>query len=152
MICCPCSTLQLLPARSDSRSLRPKMNDSEYLQRANAAALRYLSHRPRSEAEVDIMYSEGISRFGELIDVGVEEEVVKKSGAFYSFGDTRLGQGRENSKAFLKEHPELSDEIDGLIRASLNPPPVESGETNGVSEETLEDDSMPAVAVSEEND
>jgi recombination protein RecA len=72
---------------------------------------------PFKVAEFDIMFNEGISREGDLLEIGVEEEVVKKSGAFYSFGDTRLGQGRENSKSFLREHPELAAEIEGLIKA-----------------------------------
>ena len=139
--------------RIDLRRLESLKQGTEILgNRVRARVVKNKVAPPFRVAEFDIMYSEGISRFGELIDVGVEEEVVKKSGAFYSFGDTRLGQGRENSKAFLKEHPELSDEIDDLIRAKLNPPPVESGETNGVSKEAFEDESIPAVAVSEEND
>ncbi len=139
--------------RIDLRRLESLKQGTDILgNRVRARVVKNKVAPPFRVAEFDIMYSEGISRFGELLDVGVEEEVVKKSGAFYSFGDTRLGQGRENSKAFLKEHPELSDQIDGLIRAKLNPPPVESGETNGVSEEDFENESIPAVAVSEEND
>lgn len=73
---------------------------------------------PFKVAEFDIMYNEGISKNGDLLDLGVEYDVVDKRGAFYSFGDTRLGQGRENSKIFLGENPAIAAEIDGLIRAS----------------------------------
>ena len=75
---------------------------------------------PFREAMVDIMYNEGISATGEAIDLGVQHEVVKKSGAFYSYGDTRLGQGRENAKAYLKENPKLLTEILTKIRKSIS--------------------------------
>ncbi len=71
---------------------------------------------PFKVAEFDIMYNEGISKNGDLLDLGVQYDVVDKRGAFYSFQDTRLGQGRENSKIFLGENPEIAKEIDGLIR------------------------------------
>ena len=71
---------------------------------------------PFKVAEFDIMYNEGISKNGDLLDLGVEYNVVEKRGAFYSFGDTRLGQGRENAKIFLGENPAIAAEIDGRIR------------------------------------
>ena len=71
---------------------------------------------PFKVAEFDIMYNEGISKNGDLLDLGVEYNVVEKRGAFYSFRDTRLGQGRENAKIFLGENPAIAAEIDGLIR------------------------------------
>ena len=67
---------------------------------------------PFRQAEFDIDYGEGISRMGELIDLGVEHKLVTKSGAWYSYGDVRVGQGRENSKQFLRENPEVADEIE----------------------------------------
>ncbi len=70
-------------------------------------------------AEFDIMFNEGISKEGGLLDVGVEMGIVKKSGAFFSFGETRLGQGRENSKDFLRKNSEVSLEIDRQIRQSI---------------------------------
>ncbi|MFW5678577.1 MAG: recombinase RecA [Rhodosalinus sp.] len=66
---------------------------------------------PFKEVEFDIMYGEGISKTGELIDLGVKAGVVAKSGSWYSYGDERIGQGRENAKTFLKENPDLFDEI-----------------------------------------
>ncbi|MBI1418190.1 MAG: recombinase RecA [Limimaricola sp.] len=73
---------------------------------------------PFKQVEFDIMYGEGISKTGEIIDLGVKAGVVEKSGAWYSYGDERIGQGRENAKAFLKEHPEISLAIEDKIRAA----------------------------------
>ena len=73
---------------------------------------------PFKQVEFDIMYGEGISKMGELVDLGVKAGVVDKSGAWYSYGDQRIGQGRENAKTFLKEHPETALEIEDKIRAS----------------------------------
>ncbi|NLK67427.1 MAG: recombinase RecA [Campylobacteraceae bacterium] len=74
---------------------------------------------PFKQAEFDIMFGEGISKLGELIDYGVSLDVVDKSGAWFSYGATKLGQGRENSKLFLKDNPEIMKEIEDKIRVSL---------------------------------
>ncbi len=74
---------------------------------------------PFRTAEFDIMFNEGISRTGSLVDLGAELNVLRKSGAFYSFGDQRLGQGRENVKEFLRNNPEIADEIDTQIRTAM---------------------------------
>ncbi|HBV56051.1 MAG TPA: DNA recombination/repair protein RecA, partial [Rhodobacteraceae bacterium] len=66
----------------------------------------------------DIMYGEGISKTGELIDLGVKAGVVDKAGAWFSYGDERIGQGRENAKTFLRENPALALEIEDKIRAA----------------------------------
>ena len=76
---------------------------------------------PFRVSEFDIMYSEGISKHGELLDIGVSEDIITKSGSFYSFGETRLGQGRENSKRFLMENGELAAEVENLVRNKLSP-------------------------------
>mgnify|MGYP003630456363 FL=1 len=73
---------------------------------------------PFKVVEFDIMYGEGISKTGELIDLGVKAGVVEKSGAWYSYGDDRIGQGRENSKQFLKDNPSIATEIEDKIRAA----------------------------------
>ncbi len=73
---------------------------------------------PFKSAEFDIMFSHGISREGDLIDLGVAQGIVKKTGAFFSYGDIRLGQGRENAKQYLSEHPELGQEIEQQLKAS----------------------------------
>jgi recombination protein RecA len=73
---------------------------------------------PFKSAEFDIMFSRGISKEGDLVDLGVQQGIISKSGAFFSYGDVRVGQGRENAKTFLTEHPELAEEIEQKIRAS----------------------------------
>jgi len=71
---------------------------------------------PFKQVEFDIMYGEGISKTGELVDLGVKAGIVEKSGAWFSFGGERIGQGRENTKAFLKEHPKVGAEIEKAVR------------------------------------
>jgi recombination protein RecA len=73
---------------------------------------------PFKQVEFDIMYGEGISKMGELLDLGVKAGVVEKSGAWFSYGDERIGQGRENAKTFLKENPDIAHEIEDKIRAA----------------------------------
>ncbi len=77
---------------------------------------------PFREAEVDILYGQGISREGDLLDLGVQHGIVEKSGAWFSYGGERLGQGRENARVFLSEHPDTAREIDDAIRAKLQLP------------------------------
>jgi recombination protein RecA len=73
---------------------------------------------PFKEVEFDIMYGEGISKTGELLDMGVKAGVVEKSGSWFSYGDQRVGQGRENAKTYLKENPQIALEIEDKIRAA----------------------------------
>jgi hypothetical protein len=72
-------------------------------------------------AEFDILYDAGISIEGGLIDVGVELDLIKKTGAFFSYGDTRLSQGRDNARVFLKKNPQIAQDIDGQIRRETLP-------------------------------
>jgi len=72
---------------------------------------------PFKTVDFDIMYGEGISKTGELVDLGVKAGIVEKSGAWFSYQGNKIGQGRENAKAFLKDHPEIADEIENKIRA-----------------------------------
>ena len=90
---------------------------------------------PFKQAEVDIMYGEGISREGSIIDIGTEMDIVQKSGAWYSYDGERLGQGRENSKQFLKENTAIALAIETKIReaASLN-----AGSLNASAEEEFD--------------
>ncbi len=74
---------------------------------------------PFKSGEFDIMFDSGISKEGNLLDLGVEIGLVKKVGAFYSFGETRLGQGRENAKDYLRQHRESAQEIERQIRAKV---------------------------------
>ena len=87
-------------------------------------------------AEFEIFYGEGISRMGEVIDLGVKEGIVQKSGSWYSYGDDRIGQGKDNARKFLEEHPDTAAEIENAIRARLLP---------GRQPEAVEDDVPPAA-------
>ena len=85
---------------------------------------------PFRQAEFEILYNEGVSRLGEVIDLGVANNIIDKSGSWYSYGSDRIGQGKENTRIYLKEHPEMAQEIEAKVRAILLPkkeaaPPVE---------------------------
>ena len=71
---------------------------------------------PFRQVEFDIMYGEGISKVGELIDLGVKANVVEKSGAWFSYDSTRIGQGRENAKQFLRDHKDMAESIEKKVR------------------------------------
>ena len=94
---------------------------------------------PFKQAEFEILYGKGISRLGELIDLGVQNDIVNKAGSWYSYGDNRIGQGKDNAQEFLREHPEIADEIEKRVRAILMPPTIAA-----VSDtpETLDNDSL----------
>jgi recombination protein RecA len=107
---------------------------------------------PFRNAEFDIMFNEGISRIGSIVDLGTELGVLRKSGAFYSYGDQRLGQGRENVKEFLKGHPELADEIEAQIRSTMaekGAATISMGTTGAAAKNGK---SAPAAASDEEED
>ncbi|MEG2645388.1 MAG: DNA recombination/repair protein RecA, partial [Enterococcus sp.] len=72
---------------------------------------------PFKQAEFDIMYGEGISKIGDLLDIAADADIVKKSGSWYNYNDTKLGQGRENVKKFLADNMDLTDEINAKVRA-----------------------------------
>ena len=76
---------------------------------------------PFKQVEFDIMYGEGVSKTGELVDLGVKAGVVEKSGAWFSYDSQRIGQGRENAKAFLKANPDIADRIEAAMRAECRP-------------------------------
>ena len=84
---------------------------------------------PFRVAEFDIMFNLGISKMGDILEIGVEQGIIKKSGAFYSYGETKLGQGRENSKDFLTQHPEIAASVESRLRS----PAVEAGPDGQVS-------------------
>ncbi|MDD6794173.1 MAG: recombinase RecA [Clostridiaceae bacterium] len=92
---------------------------------------------PFKQAEFDIMYNEGISRNGNIIDVGVKEGIVQKSGAWFSYGDIRLGQGRENAKIYLKDNPEVALDIENQIREKYDLPlaTIADEKASGITEE-----------------
>ena len=82
---------------------------------------------PFRVAEFDIMFNLGISKMGDILEIGVEQGIIKKSGAFYSYGDTKLGQGRENSKDFLTQHPEIAASVEGRLRSTGTESDPEAG-------------------------
>ena len=83
--------------------------------------------RAFKQIEFDIMYGEGVSKLGELIDIGVKAGLVEKSGSWFSYDSVRIGQGRENAKQFLRDNPEMADRLEKAIR----------GRTEAVSEELM---------------
>ena len=98
---------------------------------------------PFKQVEFDIMYGEGISKIGEIIDLGVQADIIDKSGAWYAYKDEKIGQGRENTKQFLKEHPEILDEIEARIRSNSDtveelmidpPPPSDDSDQKNIKE------------------
>ena len=98
---------------------------------------------PFKQVEFDIMYGEGISKIGEIIDLGVQADIIDKSGAWYAYKDEKIGQGRENTKQFLRDHPEILDEIEGRIRSNSNtveelmidpPPPSDDADQKNTKE------------------
>lgn len=93
---------------------------------------------PFKQAEFEILYGQGISRLGELIDLGVQNDIVNKAGSWYSYGDDRIGQGKENVREFLKAHPEMADEIEGKIRAILLPAKTAKVEAVDDADEAVE--------------
>jgi len=91
---------------------------------------------PFREAEFDILYGEGISREGDIIDLGVDKGILEKSGTWISFNGERMGQGRENARVFLKEHKDFREKIEGALRKKMEipaPGDAASSGTNGVS-------------------
>mgnify|MGYP001795083123 CR=1 FL=1 len=89
----------------------------------NKTRLRVVKNKvapPFKQAMVDIMYGQGISKSGEILDIGSELDIVEKSGSWYSYKEQRLGQGRENSKQYLEENPLVMDEIHASIREHYN--------------------------------
>jgi len=98
---------------------------------------------PFKQAEFDIMFGKGISKSGGVLDLGVENGFVSKTGTWFTYGDMRLGQGRENAKQYLEEHPEVLNEIEGRVRATLANAaavPIAVGLTNGNGNGRMEED------------
>ncbi|WP_302537450.1 recombinase RecA [Clostridium saudiense] len=109
--------------RLDIRKIDTIKNGDTFLgNRARVKVIKNKVASPFKQAEFDIMYNEGISKEGNLVDIGVNEEIVQKSGAWFAYNDIRLGQGRENAKIYLKENPEIALEIENKIRAKHDLP------------------------------
>jgi recombination protein RecA len=103
--------------RLDVRRVQSIKNGAEVVgSRTRVRVVKNKVAPPFREAEFDIMYNEGISRTGDLIDIGTQLGMIVKRGAFFSFQDTRIGQGRENAKQYLKEHPEIFEQLEAAVR------------------------------------
>jgi recombination protein RecA len=127
--------------RLDIRRIESIKNGTDVVgSRAKVKVVKNKTAPPFRVAEFDIMYNEGISREGNLIDVAVDMNIVRKSGAWFYLGDDRIGQGRENVKTFLKQHPELANEIDGLIRAHMSNAAVAEANGAPLPDQDEEDD------------
>ncbi len=98
---------------------------------------------PFKTAEFDIMYGEGISKEGDVLDLAADIDIVNKSGAWYSYGETRIGQGRENAKIYLKEHPEMCFEIENAVRAYYDLPTLDEFIETEVEEDIEEENESP---------
>jgi recombination protein RecA len=101
------------------RSTQIKNGDEVVGNRTRVKIVKNKVAPPFRLAEFDIMYGKGISKLGEIIDLGVEFEIIKKSGSWYSYGDTKLGQGKDAVKDLLMDNPELSDELEKKVVAAL---------------------------------
>ncbi|EOI6082575.1 recombinase RecA [Campylobacter jejuni] len=112
-----------------------KQNEEPIGNRVKVKVVKNKVAPPFRQAEFDVMFGEGLSREGELIDYGVKLDIVDKSGAWFSYKDKKLGQGRENSKAFLKENPEIADEITKAIQNSMGIEGMFSGSEDDEGEE-----------------
>ncbi len=106
--------------RIDVRRIEQLKNGTELIgSRTRAKIVKNKVAPPFKEAEFDIMYGKGISREGEILDMGVKLDIVQKSGAWFSYGETRLGQGRDNSKEFLANNPQIMQEIETKVREAM---------------------------------
>ena len=130
--------------RLDVRKGEQLKNGSEVI--GNRTKVKVVKNKvapPFRVAEFDIIYGEGISAEGTLLDLAVEKDIIHKSGAFFSYNDQRLAQGRDNARLYLKEHPEVAAEIDRKLRAELFAPKEVSAD---------EQKALDAQAAEEEDD
>ena len=112
--------------RLDIRKGEPIKNGTEII--GNRTKIKIVKNKvapPFRTCVVDMLYGEGISREGELLDLAVEHDMIKKSGAFYSYEGERIGQGRDNARKYLKEHPEMFEEIEQKLRTEFTANPNE---------------------------
>ena len=133
--------------RLDIRRIQTlKKGNEEYGTRAKVKVAKNKVAPPFRQAEFDIMYNEGISKEGNVLDVGVTHDIIRKSGSWFYLGEDRLGQGRENAKAFLKENPALTEEIERRIRASVQlAPSAVAGSNSAADVEDVADDDIDEV-------
>jgi recombination protein RecA len=140
--------------RIDIRRIQAIKAGSEII--GNRTRVRVVKNKvapPFRTVEFDIMYNEGISKAGDLLDLAVEMELIDKRGSFYSYGDIRLGQGREKTKQYLRDNLDMAEEIEGIIRQELlgdqaPPPLVEKDEgIQDIIEEDLPEEILEEMAI-----
>ena len=138
--------------RLDIRKIDTIKNGDTFLgNRARVKVIKNKVASPFKQAEFDIMYNEGISKEGNLVDVGVNEEIVQKSGAWFAYNDIRLGQGRENAKTYLKEHPDIMAEIEQKVREKFSKE-IKSDEEESVFADETESTETPTDSIIEEKE
>jgi recombination protein RecA len=128
--------------RIDLRRVESLKQGAEIIgNRVRARVVKNKVAAPFRLAEFDIMFNQGISKVGDILDLAAAIGIIKKAGAFYSYGDTRLGQGRENSKEFMIQHPEIADSIEARVRGGSpepdGPPAGEEGSNHQQPEDTV---------------
>jgi recombination protein RecA len=129
--------------RIDLRRAETIKQGSEMLgTRVRARIVKNKVAAPFRVVEFDIMFSKGISKTGDILDLSVDRGIVKKSGAFYSYGETRLGQGRENAKEFLAQHPEIAESIEARVRSQS---PSQTRPSPKGSNVEAEDEALPSI-------
>ena len=129
--------------RIDLRRIESIKQGSEIIgNRVRARVVKNKIAAPFRVAEFDIMFNQGISKMGDLLELGADQGIIKKSGSFYSYGETRLGQGRENSKEFLAQHPEIAASVEARIRGQ-EPGQEPATEVASTTPEASEDYTLP---------
>ena len=93
---------------------------------------------PFRTCEFDLIYGQGISREGSLLDMAVAKDIIQKSGAWFSYNDQRIGQGRDNTRQFLKDHPEIADEIEAALRSLIAQTGVPAADAEDIPEMDLD--------------
>ena len=132
--------------RIDLRRVESLKQGAEVIgNRVRARVVKNKVAAPFRVAEFDIMFNLGISKVGDILDLAAAAGIIKKAGAFYSYGDTRLGQGRENSKEFMTQHPEIADSIEARVRGG-SPEPDESSAGEEGSNHQQPGDTVPAAS------
>jgi recombination protein RecA len=127
--------------RIDVRKSDPIKNGKEII--GNRTKIKVVKNKvspPFRNCVVDMLYGEGISRTGEILDFGVEMDLIKKAGAFYSYKDVRIGQGRDNARQYILEHPVIFDELDTAIREKMIAAPIPAPVIADNEEAPSEDD------------
>ena len=124
---------------SVSRGEAIKGDDGDVGRRPKCKVVKNKVAPPFKECEFDIIFGQGISKTGEILDLAVDLKIAKKSGAWFSYNDNKLGQGREKSKAYLDENPDIKNELEQKIRENYDPHMLDSTDDEGKDKTTIEE-------------